>query len=186
MAEHLNRRILVLALAVASAIAVALHVQPDDQPDALHQEPAVAGHTVEATPTGTQLLAVKQWTPGNDYRLICENFDGLLPMRKADLYITFTAPPSGTVLVSASAMSAQSEPDLYEYWGLMRGDEVVAEGMVGYGDDQHRVTARFVVDDLTPGEEVRLDLAHRSDEGGTANLFLGPSYGPAVLEVWSA
>lgn len=151
----------------------------------LQVEPA-EGETVTAAPAGSELIAVKQWTPGSDYVLMCDNYEGLLPMRKADLFVTFTAPPSGTVVVSASAMSAQSEPDLYEYWGLMLGDEVVAEGMVGYGDQRHRVTARFVVDQLEPGEMVRLDLAHRSDHGGQANLYLGPTYGPAVLEVWSA
>lgn len=182
-------RLLLLVSLVAAIGAVGLELSSAAEataPAHEHAAPTIDGDTIAGNYPGSGLIALKSWTPTTDYVLTCENYAGLLPMRPADLFVELVVPASGRVLVSASAMSAQSEPDLFEYWGIMLGDEVLAEGRVGFGDVQHRVTARFVIDGLEPGAMVRLDLAHRSDEGGSANLFLGPTYGPAVLEVWAA
>jgi hypothetical protein len=176
-----------IAVAVTAGLLLALgiaRVQADPAPSELELRDAtpVPAETIEGG--GGTLLAVKQWTPKDDLVLICENYEGLLPMRPADLWLEVDVPASGRVLVSVSATTANSEPGLADVWGLMVGDEVVAETHVGRGDTEHRVTARFLVE-LPPGP-ARIDVAHRSDRGGSANLFLGPSYGPATIEVWAA
>lgn len=178
------------AAAAGLLIALAINHATTTEPEPPHVE--VKGATIEAAELidadypGPGLIALRQWTPRRDLRLICENYDEMLPMRPADLWVTATVPDTGRVLIVASAQSANSEPDLGDYWGVMIGDDVVASGLVGVGDEPKRAVARFVVEGLTPGEEVRFDIAHRSDEGGTANIYLGPTYGPAVIEVYSA
>lgn len=175
------RVLLVVTIGLLAALAIShAHAEPAGPP-ALTATP-VPAETIEGA--GGSLLAVKQWTPERDVVLICENWDGLLPMRPADLWIEVDVPASGRVLVVVSAQTANSEPGLYDYWGLMVGDEVIAQARVGLGDTEHRVDARFLVE-LEPGL-TRIDVAHRSDRGGAATMFLGPTYGPATIEAWSA
>lgn len=181
--QKIRVAILAVALAVAVAIGVLGASLSSAGPVRLPAGP-VPAETVDGA--GGSLLAVKQWTPKQDVVLICDNYEGLLPMRPADLWVEAVIPASGQVLVVVSAQTANSQPGLYDYWGLMIGEEVVAQARVGLGTTEHRVTARFVIDHLAPGELVRIDVAHRSDRGGSANLFLGPTYGPATIEVWSA
>lgn len=149
--------------------------------------------TVAVTVTGTAseppaggLLAVKAWMPTTDTQIACNNYLDYDAVRIDDLWIEAVVPASGRVLVSLSAQTGQGVASKYEFWGLMIGAAVVAKGRVGYSTIFHRVTARFLVDGLTPGETVKLDWAHKTEQGGTSNLYVGPEWGPAVMEVWAA
>jgi hypothetical protein len=175
-----------VSLALAVGISRASAAPPADPVEEITDARPISAELIDVDYPGPGLLALRQWTPTRDVVLMCENYERLLPMRPADLWVDATVPASGRVLLSVSAETSNSEDGLGDYWGIMVGDEVVATGRAGVGDIPHRVTARFVIDDLPPGEVVRFDVAHRSDEGGTANIYLGPTHGPAVLEVWSA
>lgn len=137
-------------------------------------------------PAGGGLLAIKSWAPPTDTAISCNNYLAYDAIRIDDLWIETVVPASGRVLVSLNAQTGQGVASKYEFWGLMIGSDVVAKGRVGYSTVFHRVTARFLVEGLTPGETVKLDWAHKTDQGGTANLYVGPEYGPAVMEVWGA
>lgn len=176
--------LLAAAVVLVGAFGFVVANQPEDRVIVRHTVAGQSPGVVEGS--GGGLLAVKSWTPEVDRLVTCENWDRYEGMHRSDLWVDVTAPESGRVLVSFSAMTGQGVEGLYEYWGVTLADEtVLAGGRVGASTAQHRVSARFLVE-LEPGVPTRLFWAHRSDRGGTANLYAGPSYGPAVIEVWTA
>lgn len=104
-----------------------------------------------------------------------------------NLKITFTAPPSGRVLVVASGF-AQAPAGQYMVWGLRDGSSTVAsseESVVTNTNTGVRACYRFMASGLTAGTSYTWKLAHRATSGTGFTSHGTTNYGPIVMEVWA-
>jgi hypothetical protein len=109
-----------------------------------------------------------------------------------NLVVAFTAPPSGSVLVSAEFLRT-SPAGNQSYFGLRDVSGLVA-GTVQYSghaptanDDLHRVRHTWPITGLTPGTAYSYKLASKVS-GGTGTLYYGlgaGTFGPIIMEVWA-
>lgn len=116
--------------------------------------------------------------------------------------VTFTAPPSGAVLVNASLLTIATPPTvtgaIEVYMSLRSGVSTVTGSrrrvFLLSADDkplQACVIHKVKVSGLTPGTSYTYKLAAWKGTGGTANLAYGDDgttapLGPVVMEVWAA
>lgn len=107
----------------------------------------------------------------------------------ANLAVTFTAPPSGNVVVTLNAECNIADATSNQYWTLRDGSGVVAgvprpAFILGESTAAERVTAMFKVTGLTPGTSYTWKWAFlRSGTSANCNLFAGGAAGPASMKV---
>ncbi len=149
-----------------------------------------------------RLLAYKRYMPASPTNLDSGASDNTFQdVDAANLVVTFTAPPSGAVLVRLTGLGTRVDTTATKiYWGLRDGSGYVA-GTGGKVVDStgvmFSISQAFTVTGLTPGTSYTWKWAHRPRESGAtakARLAVGgdPSStgtdanGPAVMEVWAA
>ncbi len=140
----------------------------------------------EASVLAPGLLAVKSYSPASDTDTTTASTT-LVDLDAANLIVSFTAPPSGAVLVRLSGTGWMSSTSFNQRWGIRDASAIIAgpanvinANSVSYASPVFRVTG------LVPGTTYTYRWAWAT-EGGTAHFRYGaPTYGPAVMEVWDA
>lgn len=103
-----------------------------------------------------------------------------------NVFVVFTTPPSGKVLISASARpSTATNTELS--WNLREGAADIANTAISiiYQAGVQAVY-RQLISGLTPGSAHTYKLGHaRTFGSGTAQTLFGGSYGQTLMEVWA-
>jgi hypothetical protein len=111
-----------------------------------------------------------------------------------NLSVTFTAPPSGAVLVRLTGLASRAKAG-YVVWNLRAGSGDVprSAATVHTTGNYGRVTHAVTITGLTPGQRCTWKWGQRiTDAAGSAQLRVGGGdhattpYGPATMEVWAA
>lgn len=133
----------------------------------------------------SELLASLSYAPGADGTIHSHNTNTLTDVDATNLAITFTAPASGIVLVRLSAVIEVVTSSL-KRWGLRESTTTLAETIITANVNMSdcRMTAVFKLTGLSAGSHT-YKWAHRSASGSII-MIGGPTYGAAVMEVWSA
>ncbi len=107
-----------------------------------------------------------------------------------NLAVSFTAPPSGRVLVRMTTrVSVAANTDLL--WNLREGSSDVAgtSAIIHYIANQYggeRISHVCEISGLTPGTTKTYKWGHARGSGGACETGMGGTAGPAVMEVWDA
>jgi hypothetical protein len=130
------------------------------------------------------LLAVCQYsTPANS--AITTSSTTPTAVDVGNLYLTFYAPPTGRVLLRASCTGYIASPGQ----GLFGFGDAVANRalgvMVALGD-QSAASRAWILAGLTPGASYTYYMNWMTVDGTPLSIYLGPAYGPVVLEAWAA
>jgi hypothetical protein len=138
----------------------------------------------------TSLLAFKNYAPARTTVNVTSTT--LVDVDATNLVVTFTAPPSGNVIVSLSAcvLTANAASANMAWAGSAVANtqsEVNYTQQTGLAAIEYRTTARIGVTGLTPGNSYTYTWAHCRPSGtyGTSSTGYGTDLGPAVMEVWS-
>lgn len=140
----------------------------------------------------TSLLATKIYNPGVA-ALYTSSSGTFADMDATNLVVTFTAPASGTVLVSLTAWAQVANSGAVLSWNLRSGSSDVTgtasavSYAAGSGDIEERNNHRFVITGLTPGTSYTYKWGFARTLG-TGNVYTkaGGAEGQAVMEVWDA
>lgn len=186
-----NKKLSALPVTTTPALTdrVALLTDPSGSPD----DQTCALSDVFPRAAGT-LLAVVAYNPGalttvNTVSTTGEDVDAV------NLFITFTVPPSGNVLVRLGAGAYVTNAG-ETYWWVLRttvGANVSGTRVHAASDVaslQHHVETTVYITGLTPGASQTYRWGHGTDVG-TGHIRYGDNgsatpWGPAVMEVWSA
>lgn len=109
----------------------------------------------------------------------------------ASLAVTFTVPPSGTVLVELTARGGGSTAACELGWNLREGGADIANsfGHMTYtcaAEDWHRLTHAIKIAGLTPGTVTTWKWGHARISGaGPVGTGYGGVHSPALMRVWA-
>lgn len=137
------------------------------------------------------LLASKQYNPGSSVQKSTTSAT-FADIDATNLFVTFTAPSSGSVLVRLSGQAYISGGSGTEgMWNLRdaAGDISGTETEVMYTGAEVlvRPSVSIIMSSLTPGVSYTYKWGFRRRSGtGTFYLQVGTGQGPAVMEVWAA
>lgn len=131
------------------------------------------------------ILALASFTPGANIQTDGTSFDDV---DATNAVLTFTAPASGKVLITASAW-AEVVVAVSLYWGLQDeagnniagSEEKVLLNGTGGGTLDGRPNYEFLYTGLTPGNEYTVKLAHRVSSGNSGFILQGPVVMKAVV-----
>ena len=139
-----------------------------------------------------RMLAYVSYNPGSVTDKTTTSTTGA-DVDATNLAITFTVPPSGSVLFVLTARCYQSAGNYYSWMLRTTGGANVAGTACmidGNASDDIRKTHRFVLTGLTPGASLTYRWGF-AVSAGTAHLLMGdsgalsPIAGPAVMEVYA-
>jgi hypothetical protein len=138
----------------------------------------------DAAGGGTGLIGLTSYRPGSDAATYGPGPGvTMTDIDAANLSVSFTAPPSGRVLVSLASSSYRSTNDR-THWALREGSTTVAEQYIssipGY---LHYVSVDFYVSGLTPATVYTYKWAWRSASASNIYLYGGPTYGAFLMKV---
>lgn len=133
------------------------------------------------------------------YTIVNTSGTTLTAVDAANLQVTFTAPGSGHVIVSLSALAGPVAPPLKTatptttnlYWGLLNASggaivqyENVGTFIAGVASNYPRVNVPLNVSGLTAGKRYTFLWAHSVNRGGSQCLIAyGGSHNPAMMTV---
>ena len=141
--------------------------------------PGPASMEVWEIPDGTvDLIGLTQYDP-NPAETPTTSSTSFSDVDATNLAVTFTTPPSGTVLVELDAYCS-----VRQAWTLREGSsDVDAVGMQALQGHPHRVQVRFF---FTPSAGSHTyKWGWRRVDPSTAEMYYGLDYGPAEMRVWS-
>jgi hypothetical protein len=155
--------------------------------DATKYLDGTGAYTVPAG-SSSNILAYVGYAQGTDTTLHAASTNTMTAMDATNVKVTFTAPASGNVLVECSVLHDLNTAG-NTFWGLLDGGGstvaqvfAINQGTGGAFADYR--TAKFVVTGLTPGNSYTYKFAHRCTSG-TTNAYSGPTYGQAIMVVFS-
>lgn len=105
-----------------------------------------------------------------------------------NLSVTFTAPPSGKVLVRLSGYGTANNTAYSHVWSLRDSSPANVAGSAQSVINQIGGVvgvATLLISSLTPGTTYTWRWAWRVSSAGTINVYHGPIYGVLVMEVWA-
>lgn len=106
-----------------------------------------------------------------------------------NLVVTFTAPPSGHVLIKLAALCAQGTNGVGYHWAVRDGSTTKAAAYVTASNAANRPHCVLEVTGLTPGTSYTYKWAAYVESASTGSLFAGSTATvpdrPAVMEVWA-
>lgn len=146
-------------------------------------------HTVtvkdyDAAGGGTGLIGFKNYRPGADAASYNTTSTSSVDVDATNLAVSFTAPPSGRVLVRLCGSKYASVGD-QAFWSVREASANVAEQYVSsVGTNIHHISVPFYVSGLTPGAALTYKWGWRI-ASGTQYLYGGPTMGAFVIEVWA-
>lgn len=133
------------------------------------------------------LLGSAQLRAGSDTE-IATSSTSLVDIDATNLKVDFTVPASGAVIVVLSSTTYMNGGGGRGIWGLRSGSSDVAasESQVQWNVGG-RWNYRQKFTGLTPGASLSWKWAHRTNNASFgAAINTGPSFGGALMEVWSA
>lgn len=142
-----------------------------------HVHPSAAGGST------TELLGITSYRPGSDSAVTTTTSSTSADVDATNAAVTFTAPASGNVLVRATFVEGNSGANL-DYAEVRESTTVLADTIVSNGAAAGIRSAAFRVTGISAGSHT-YKLGVRT-AGGTLTVYGGPTWGPVVLEVWSA
>lgn len=102
-----------------------------------------------------------------------------------NLTVTFVAPSSGIVIGVLTARCYSSTGD-WVHWGVHNGTSDVTGSDAQCSPSNNRISHRFRVTGLTPGQSYTWKWRHYVEGTGAGSTVHGGSSGPAVMEVLAA
>lgn len=156
--------------------------------------PWLHGPTVkdfDAPGGGVGLIGLTQYHPAANIAISVTSTT-FADVDATNLVVSFTAPPSGKVLVRLSALFSTPGSGQNSWWNLRSGSSDVVDSEV-YLSNIAASTASFFspsvrISGLTPGTAYTWKWGAKNS-GGSANLYVGRTasvpQGPAVMEVWA-
>jgi hypothetical protein len=155
----------------------------------LHEERVWNG-SAWAAGASLGILAVKRYAPGGgaSYSTTSATF---VAIDTTNLAVTFTAPPSGNVILSCSALvDVSASGDQYVWQPYIHAGAAVADPVfLGIVSSYYPTAyATFYVTGLTPGASVTLDWYWHTQSAGTPtiHLYCGGTNGAALMIVQAA
>jgi Collagen triple helix repeat (20 copies) len=148
--------------------------------------PGMPGSIGPIGPSGSSsvFLGLTAYAAAGDGGLHTVSTNTMTKMDATNAIVTFTAPASGNILVTTSALhDFRTSGDIY--WGLIEGTSTVIatqyiiSAMSSNGDI--RLTAKFYFTGITAGSHTYA-LAHRISSG-SATVYTGPTLGQLIMEV---
>lgn len=136
---------------------------------------------------GSSMLSYVEYNPGSDITLSTVS-STLVDADATNLAISFTAPDSGRVLVVLNGFARTSTSAGNVHWGVRDSSAIItgSEARMTASNSLSRWTYSKRFSGLTPGASYSWRWAHANVGGVTTDLRVGPSYGPATMQVWSA
>lgn len=147
---------------------------------------------IESSGAAAELLASVSYAPGSNTDTASTG--SLAPVDSTNLAITFTVPASGTVLVKLSALAYANAASSGLGWALLNTSNTLIAGTRRYvTGSQAAILCGYVVKvtGLTPGASVTyrwgaITIAGSGGSTSYGNPNTTGTYGPAVMEVWTA
>jgi hypothetical protein len=133
------------------------------------------------------LLAVVSWLPGSD-QLLTAPLTTSADISAPNLVTTFTVPASGNVLVTFNGVCDGGTASNGYYWSVREGSsDIAGPSWITFQLNSSSFVRHFLITGLTPGTSKTYKWGHRYTTSGTAPSFrVGPTYGPAIMQVWAA
>lgn len=133
---------------------------------------------------GVGLIGLKNHRPVSDTATYSISTNTPTDVDAINLAVSFTAPPSGRVLVRLNGSKYASAGDQH-FWSVRLAAANIAEQYVSsLGTSLHHISAPFYIGGLTPGAALTYKWGWRQGSG-TAYLYGGPTMGAFVMEVWA-
>lgn len=128
-------------------------------------------------------LAYVAYRASTDISIASTTSTTLVDVSATNLAVTFTVPPSGRVMVFLNALADSSASVVY--WGLREDSSIVASTQswaLYQAANSERMGYSEIVTGLTAGATKTWKWAHCVNSG-TAQLYCGPTYGSAIMEI---
>jgi hypothetical protein len=154
--------------------------------DAIRSLPVAPAPRNTLSRPGT-LLGITTYRPSGSDVVFGATGASMQDVNAANLSVTFTAPESGSVVVSLNGIAyAVTDDTASVYWGLRDsgGDVLITQSLVGQGTKKARRTVDISLTGLTPKTVYTYKWAHRA--GATAQDIAhaqGPNFGTSVMQV---
>lgn len=135
---------------------------------------------------GSGLIGLTAYAPGTNTNILAGTATSITAVDATNLTVTFTAPPSGKVVVELEALMGMTST-ANGYWGLLDGANAQVgktNYMTGLGGTSNRLKASIVVTGLTAGTSYTYKWAYLTNTS-TFNIYGGPAYGDAIMRVWA-
>lgn len=132
----------------------------------------------------SELLAHVAYAAGSDAALLTTSSTSFVDVSAANVVVTFTAPPSGNVLVVMSALCNPANSQIF--WGVRDGttNKTPEAYVTQVPNAAARNKASIKFTGLTPGNSYTWKMAMRMGTAVSGNLYTGPTFGQAIMEVW--
>lgn len=137
--------------------------------------------------SGTSLLGVTRYQPGTDTTIRTFTTSDAL-VDGTNLTVTFTAPASGNVIVRFTGVpNTSATAGTEEYWTLWEGGALIGthRRKVAGPNLFNSVMASYYVTGISAGSHTYQWAGYKAS-ANAALLSGGPTYGAALMEVWSA
>lgn len=141
--------------------------------------------TITASSGGgtTELLGLTAYAPGSDssIKAVSNTSDADVD---GNLTCTFTAPASGNVLVKLSALMNDGGGAQTMHWTVRESTTTKGDCFVQANLNQAgRRQAEFYITGVSGGSHTYKFGAYMT--AGTGNIYGGPTFGQAIIEIWS-
>ncbi len=136
----------------------------------------------------SELIGLAYYRPATDVVIANGSSTTMADVDATNLHVPFLAPASGRVLVKMNALANSGAN--HGLWNVRDSSGDIADTlqyMASYGGAFLNYYT-VVVEGLTPGASYdwKWGIGHSSGGGGGMDLYGGPEFGQATMEVWSA
>lgn len=133
-----------------------------------------------------KLLAYTDYRPASDSTLSTTSLS-YADVDATNMAVTFTAPPSGKVVVDLTAYCATSSSAVTQFWALRNGSTTVTGSETGVVASAQalRAAPSLLITGLTPGTSYTYKWAWKLGQAGTGYMYVGPTYANAHMRVWA-
>lgn len=174
-------------LAVGSGANTAAKLTKGSDGDVLTVTAGAVGWAAPAAGAASGLLGVKKVKAGTNVASYTTTSTSDVDVDSTNLAITFTAPASGAVIVRLSALCAMSAAGNVTHWTVRESTSTVEDATrVTEATEFVRRHVTFYIDSISAGSHTYKWGWYRDAGSGTCNIYTGPAYGQAVMEIWSA